>query len=250
MEENSKILSIITVVKNNKNNLEETIKSIIPQKTPGIEYIIIDGKSDDGTNEVIEKYKYKIDKVISEEDYGIYDAMNKGILNSSGKIIGFCNSGDTIYPGGLDIVINNFKNKDIDVLFATVKRNYIGKTIVKTGFNEKRIFYNFDFATSHSTGFYVKKKVHNEIGLYDLNFKISSDYDFYFRMIKKKKYKISSSEKDKIVGEMKSGGHSSKFPFIKHLNEEVRIRRKNKQNFILIIFIYINSLLKNFKKIF
>ena len=84
--------------------------------------------------------------------------MNKGILNCSGNIIGFCNSGDIIYPNGLEKILNNFKKRKIDVLFATVKRNYIGKTIIKYGFNENRIFYNFDFATTHSTGFYVKKK--------------------------------------------------------------------------------------------
>ena len=249
MNNKSKTLSLITVVKNDVVNIENTIRSIISQKNKKIEYIIINGNSKDGTNKIIKKYQNKIDKIISEKDKGIYDAMNKGILNCSGDIIGFCNSGDIIYPKGLEKILNNFKKKRIDVLFATVKRNYIGQTIVKYGFNEKRIFYNFDFATTHSTGFYVKKKVHDTIGLYDINFKISSDYDFYMRLIKSNKFKLGSTNKKAIIGEMKSGGHSSKFSFIRHLNEETNIRLKNKQNIIIIFLIYINSLIKNFKKI-
>ena len=249
MKSKSKELSIITVVKNDELHLEKTIKSIISQKTKNIEYIVVDGGSKDGTKKIINKYKKKIDKVISEKDKGIYDAMNKGILNCSGNIIGFCNSGDIIYPNGLEKILNNFKKRKIDVLFATVKRNYIGKTIIKYGFNENRIFYNFDFATTHSTGFYVKKKIHDEIGLYDIKFKISSDYDFYMRLIKANKFKLGSTNKNGIIGEMKSGGHSSKFSFIRHLNEETSIRLKNKQNLIIIILIYINSIIKNFKKI-
>ena len=84
--------SIITVVKNDDKNLEKTIKSILSQKNfDEIEYIIIDGKSNDNTLQIINKYKKEINKIISEEDNGIYDAMNKGIKLSSGEIIGFCN---------------------------------------------------------------------------------------------------------------------------------------------------------------
>ena len=95
--------SIITVVKNDEKNLEKTIMSILNQKNfDEIEYIIIDGKSDDNTLKIIEKYKHKIHKIISEKDDGIYDAMNKGIKLSRGKIIGMCNSGDIIYSNGIE----------------------------------------------------------------------------------------------------------------------------------------------------
>lgn len=249
MKNKSKELTIITVVKNDRSGIEKTIKSIILQKTKRVEYIVVDGNSKDGTKKIINKFKDKIDKIISEKDRGIYYAMNKGITNSSGNIIGFCNSGDILFPNGLKTILKNFKKKKIDVLFATVKRNYIGKTIIKHGFNKNRIFYNFDFATTHSTGFYIKKKIHDQIGLYDTKFIISADYDFYLRLIKLNKFKLGSSNKKNIIGEMMSGGHSSKFSYIKHLNEETKIRLKNKQNLILVILIYLNSVIKNFHKI-
>lgn len=247
MKKKQKLLSLITVVKNDVLNIEKTIKSILRQKGKDVEFIIIDGKSSDGTIKIIKKYKNKIDKVVIEKDRGIYYAMNKGIKFSTGKYIGFCNSGDLINKGGIKIIINHLKN-DTDVLFATVKRHYLGKTVIKSGYNLLRLNYNFDFATSHSTGFYIKSKFHNVLGLYDISFKCSSDYDFYYRLLKNNKINIMSTPKNKIVGIVQKGGFSSTLSPIDHLNEETKIRIKNKQNFILILIIYINSLIKIFLK--
>ena len=247
MKKKQKLLSLITVVKNDVLNIEKTIKSIIKQKNKNVEFIIIDGKSNDGTIKIIKKYKNKIDKVVIEKDRGIYYAMNKGIKFSTGKYIGFCNSGDLINKGGIKIIVNHLKN-DTDVLFATVKRHYLGKTVIKSGYNLLRLNYNFDFATSHSTGFYIKSKFHKVLGLYDISFKCSSDYDFYYRLLKNNKINIMSTPKNKIVGIVQKGGFSSTLSPIDHLNEETKIRVKNKQNFILILIIYINSLIKIFLK--
>ena len=247
MKTKNKLLSIITVVKNDAINIEKTIKSIIQQKNQYIEYLIIDGKSSDGTLQKINNFGNKIDKIISTKDKGIYDAMNIGIKNANGKYIGFCNSGDIIKINSLQTVVK-FLKKDIDVLFATVKRNYIGSTIIKSGYNLKRLNYNFDFATAHSTGFYIKKKFHNKIGLYDLSFKCSADYDFYLRIFKLKNLKIMSTDHNKIIGEVQSGGFSSTLTPIEHLKEETKIRLKNRQNILLIALIYSNALVKIFLK--
>ncbi len=243
MKKNKKLLTIITVVKNDELNIEKTIKSIVSQKNSEVEYIIIDGNSRDKTTKLVKKYKNKIDKILVKKDRGIYDAMNKGILNSSGKYVGFCNSGDIIRDHSLKIILK-FLKQNIDVLFATVKRNYLGGYIIKSGFNLKRLLYNFDFATSHTTGFYVKKSIHKMIGLYDIKFKCSSDYDFYLRLFKNKNILIKSTPKNKIIGEVKSGGFSSTFTPLQHLNEETKIRIKNNQNYILICIIYLNTLFK------
>ena len=247
MKKNKKLLSIITVVKNDELNIEKTIKSIISQKNNEVEYIIIDGNSKDNTTHLIKKYKNKIDKILVNKDKGIYDAMNKGILYSKGKYVSFCNSGDIIRDNSLKIVLN-FLKQNIDVLFATVKRNYLGGYIIKSGFNLKRLSYNFDFATSHTTGFYIKKSIHKMIGYYDLKFKCSADYDFYLRLFKNKDILVKSTPKNKIIGEVQSGGFSSTFSPLQHLNEETRIRTKNNQNLILICIIYLNTLVKIFFK--
>ena len=247
MKTKKKLLSIITVVKNDTINIEKTIKSIIQQKNQYIEYLIIDGKSSDGTLQKINNFRNKIDKIISSKDKGIYDAMNIGVKNANGKYIGFCNSGDIIKFNSLQTIVK-FLKKDIDVLFATVKRNYIGSTIIKSGYNLKRLNYNFDFATAHSTGFYIKKKFHDKIGLYDLSFKCSADYDFYLRIFKQKNLKVMSTNPNKIIGEVQSGGFSSTYSALDHIVEETKIRMKNNQNIFLISLIFANALIKNFIK--
>ena len=243
MIKKKKLLSIITVVKNDIFNIKKTIDSIISQKNKEIEYIVIDGKSTDGTTKLIKKYVKKIDKIIIEKDSGIYHAMNKGIKFSKGKYIGFCNSGDLIANGGLEEIVKNLYQNP-DVLFATVKGHYLGKTIIKSGFNIGRLRYNFDFATSHSTGFYVKKELHNKFGFYNTSFKCSSDYDFYYRLLIKNKMKIRSTKKNKLVGIVQKGGFSSTLSPLEHLNEETKIRYLNEQSLILIVLIYFNALIK------
>ena len=244
------LLSIITVVKNDEKNIQKTIKSVIDQKNIKYEYIVIDGKSKDNTLKKIKKFKNKIHKIISKKDNGIYDAMNKGIKIAKGDIIVFCNSGDFFYKNSLSKVMNLFSKYNYDFIFGTVIRNYTKDKILKHGFNFKRMVYNFDFATSHTTGFFLKKKIYKQIGFYDTSFKCSADYDLYFRL-HKGKYKGGSTRKNQLIGNVASGGFSSKISFINHIIEESRIRVKNKQNFFIILVIFVNGIIKNvIKKIF
>ena len=239
-----KKLSIITVVKNDEKNIEKTIKSIVFQKKKDYEYIIIDGKSNDGTITKIRKYKKKIDKIISKKDKGIYDAMNKGLKLSKGEIIVFCNSGDFFYKNSLNKVISLFEANNYDFVFGTVMRNYTKKRILKHGFDFDRILYNFDFSTSHTTGFFLKKKIYNLIGNYNLKFKVSADYDLYFRLYKKG-LNGGFTKKNIRVGNVASGGYSSKISYFEHLIEESKIRIHNKQNIYMVLLIFINSLIKH-----
>ena len=90
-------ISLITVCYNSEKTIEETILSVLSQEIENFEYIIIDGKSTDKTISIIEKYSEYIDLIISEKDCGVYDAINKGIMKSSGDIIGILNSDDILY---------------------------------------------------------------------------------------------------------------------------------------------------------
>ena len=99
------LLSIITVVKNDEKNIGKTIKSIKKQKKANHEYIVVDGNSSDNTLKIINKHNDVIDQIKSENDNGIYDAMNKGLKMASGNIIVFCNSGDFFYDNAFEIIL-------------------------------------------------------------------------------------------------------------------------------------------------
>ena len=241
--------SIITVVKNDEINVGKTIKSVIGQSLKDFEYIIIDGKSSDNTLKQIMIFKKKINFLISEKDKGIYFAMNKGAKISNGKVILFVNSGDLLTKNALKIIKKKFiKNMNIGFIFGTVKRYYTTGPIYKYGINEKRLLYNFDFATSHSTGFFIKKNIFKRMGYFNTKFKISADYDLYFKLIIKNKIKGISTKKNELIGVMKSGGYSSKISFINHLKEEIKIRYHNGQNLFFLSLIFFNSIIKNLFK--
>lgn len=90
-------ISIVTIVYNDKNNIEETLKCVLNQSARAdIEYIVVDGYSTDGTSDIISEYRDKIDKHIREKDRGIYEAMNKGLRLATGDYILFLNSGDML----------------------------------------------------------------------------------------------------------------------------------------------------------
>ena len=246
----TKKVSIITVVKNNQKFIKRTLSSVINQTYKDIEYIIIDGASTDRTLEIVNELKDKIHNIVSEPDNGIYDAMNKGIKLATGDIIGFCNSGDILKKNAVEKVVNYFTlNNNIDYLFGGVWRFYNGSKIKKKSFTPSRIYYNFDCFTSHSTGFYIKKKSQDKLGFYNTKFQCSADYDLFYRMIVKMKMKGAALEDEKIIGIVKSGGFSSKFSYFQHLKEEAMIRIYNKQNFLIILIIFLNAYIRNFLKI-
>ncbi len=231
-------ISVITVVKNSVYTIEKTINSVLDQNYENLEYIIIDGKSDDGTQKVLEKYKSKVSSIISDSDNGIWDAMNKGLKLANGEIITFLNADDFYYPSALETVNDYFNNSDIDFLFGSVK-----KYKILSGYRPEIIKWSFGFYTSHSIGFFIKKEKHLEVGKYNTKY-LSADLDFFYKMIVKKKLKGLATKKNQILGEFKSGGFSSKINYIDHLNDLNKIRIDNGQNLFFVNFLFVIKILK------
>ena len=177
MEKNK--ISIITVVKNSSNTIEETIKSVLAQEYKNLEYIIIDGGSTDGTLEIIQKYTENISILLSEKDSGIWDAMNKGINLANGDLVGFLNSGDIYYNNALQTVNRYFLENQIDFLFGCVQ-----KYKLMHGYKPWKLSWSFGFYTSHSIGFFIKTEKHKMVGIYDHKY-LSADLNFFYKMIKK-----------------------------------------------------------------
>ena len=183
-KKNIPLFSIITVVLNQESYLEDAIKSLLVQKIKSYEYIVIDGGSTDQTLNIIKKYKKKITYWESKKDKGIYDAFNKGIKKARGRYICILNSDDKFTKNGLKIIKNYIdKYPDKDFIFGSVRKHWG----VLHGYRPEKIKYSWGFYSSHSTGFYLKRSSANKIGLYDTRYKYHADYDYFYRMIVKKK---------------------------------------------------------------
>ena len=240
------LFSIITVVLNGEKNLEQTIKSVINQKIKDFEYIVIDGGSTDNTIKIIKKYSKQITYWVSEKDQGIYHAFNKGMQLSRGKYVCIINSDDIFTKNALSIYakyIKNYSSKDF--IFGSVKKHWG----VVYGYRPEKINYSWGFYSSHSTGFLIKLDSAKKVGYYNMLYKYHADYDYFYRMIVKKKLSGISTKKNEITGIFKRGGFSSTIHFRKLFAEELKIRLDNNQSILLVGMIAIYKFFKHFNKI-
>lgn len=205
-------ISIITVVRNNQATIEDAINSVLNQSYHDVEYIIVDGASTDDTVKKIINYGKSITKFISHKDKGIYDAMNKGINMATGEIIGILNSDDIYFDENvLENVINTFKKSHSDCVYGDlyyVKKNEPSR-VVRYWKSSK--FKCGSFAKGWHPphpSFFVKKKVYEKYGLFDLEMKVSADFDMMLRLLEKNK--ISSEYFPKVLVKMRIGGESNK----------------------------------------
>ncbi len=175
-----KKISIITVVLNGVSTIDKTIRSVINQDYDNIEYIIIDGGSTDGTIEIIEKYRDLIDIIISEQDSGLYNAMNKGIALASGEIIGIINSDDWYEEGAIAEVVEAFEKKpEMEILFGNMNYIMTDGRIVKYEQPPFRSLWHL-MSVNHPATF-VKREVYEKKGVFDEDFRISGDFELMNR---------------------------------------------------------------------
>ena len=238
------LFSIITVVFNGQKHIDKCIKSVLAQTPKNFEYIVIDGNSTDKTNDIIKKYKKKIDVYVREKDKGIYDAFNKGMKLARGKYICIVNSDDKLTAKALNIISKyDKKYPNIDFIFGSVRKHWG----VLHGYKPNKIKYSWGFYTSHSTGFFLSSKAAKKIGKYNLRYKYHADYDYFYRMIVKKKLKGIATKKSEVTGIFRRGGFSSRQPYKKLFFEELLIRYNNGQNLLFVFILSIYKLLKNWR---
>ena len=181
-------ISLITVAFNSISTIQGTINSVKSQSIfEAIEYIVIDGNSTDGTKELLANERC-ITKYISEKDYGIYDAMNKGLRIATGDIVGFINSDDLLLDGNvIEDIVQTFKDYNAEVVYSNlfyVKREDPSKIVRK--WKSKKYFnrfFEFGHVPPHPT-FFIKTDLLNKIGLFNTRFKLAADYEFMFRTLK------------------------------------------------------------------
>ena len=227
-------VSIITVVFNGCNVIEECIKCVLGQSHKDVEHIIIDGNSTDGTLDVMNRYKDKIARIVSEPDKGIYDALNKGIRQASGEVIGLLHSDDFYaHDRVIEKVADIFMKYNIDSCYGDlqyVDKNNPDKVIRYWKSSQYRHGkFKYGWMPPHST-FFVKKEIYNKYGYFNTNFKITADYELMLRFLEK--HKISTYYTPEVFIKMRIGGTSNRN--IKNLiiksNEDYRAWKVNNLN--------------------
>ena len=205
-------ISIITVCYKSVVTLPDTIKSICSQSYTEIEYIIIDGDSKDGTQQVASEYKNIINIFVSEKDRGIYDAMNKGLSLATGDIIGLLNADD--FYADCDVlqkVMETFSDSTIDACYSDLQ--YVDQVdtskIVRYWKSEpyQKGLFERGWIPPHPT-FFVRKKIYEQYGKFNLSFKIAADVELLTRFIVK--YEIKCKYLPILSVKMRMGGTSNK----------------------------------------
>lgn len=241
-------ISIVTVTYNSAATVEQTIQSVLSQTYHDVEYIIVDGLSTDGTQNIIEKYRDRIAHFISEKDTGIYNAMNKGIQLATGDVIGILNSDDL------------YKNAEVlskvAAQFSTHTDGICTDVEIFDGQPENIIRYYsctrwkpWMFRLGHQPphpGFFVHKSIYTAYGLYNENYKLAADFDMLFRLIYKNKCHMQYCNWASVS--MRSGGASQKsLGNISRANKEVNDAIKSNGYFSVIPLIWLKYPLKVFQ---
>jgi len=221
------MISLITATFNSEKVLSSNLKSVKIQSFKNFEHLIIDGKSIDKTISLAKSFEH-VSKIISEPDKGIYDAVNKGIKNSTGDVIGFLNSDDTFYDkNSLKHIVDAFDD-DTDCVFGDLIYTDTNENIKRVwkGSAFKKGVFKKGWMPAHPT-FYCRRSVYEKLGLYDDSFKIAGDFELMLRFLEK--HNIRSKYIPRTLVNMKIGGASnngikSKLDI---LNEEFRAFDQN-----------------------
>ncbi len=215
-------LSVITIVYNNVKDIERTMLSVLNQTYPNIEYIVIDGASNDGTLEKVKRYEPRLSLLVSEPDKGIYDAMNKGLALATGDYVLFMNSGDELYaPDTVADVFDTAASADIyygetEMYDENWKSLGQRRHCAPETFNWES--FKYGMSISHQA-IYIKRAL---VSPFDLNYKYSADIDW---IIKATKNASSIVNTHMYVAKYLVGGISKKKHFAS-LKERFRIFTK------------------------
>lgn len=200
--------TIITVCKNSELVIKKTIKSVLMQRYSNIEYLIVDGASEDDTIAIVEKYEKAFKKkgwkfqIYTEVDHGIYDAMNKGIRYATGEVIGFINAGDWYEKDAIATVAKVYEKTGFDYFYADVNLVRINGNIIKKCAQIDR--YPTSRHWNHPSSF-AKKSLYDELGVFQCK-GVHDDFEFYLRVRKAdKKIEILNC----VLANFSSGGISN-----------------------------------------
>ncbi|EES6817208.1 glycosyltransferase, partial [Escherichia coli] len=224
-------ISIITATYNSEKTLLDTLLSLEKQTYPDIEYIVVDGASNDNTIKLIKSNCTKVSKIICEPDKGIYDALNKGIQAASGDVIGFLHSDDLLaYDDAIADIAKTFEITGCDAIYGDLEYVAQNDTTKRIRLWKSGSFSRFKMKVGWMPphpSFYMKRKCYRQFGCFSLDYRISADYDSLLRYILKQR--ISTEYLPKVLVKMRVGGISNRSvsSMVKKSMEDIRVMNQN-----------------------
>jgi glycosyltransferase involved in cell wall biosynthesis len=222
---------------------------VLEQTYPDLEYIIINGGSDEATFNIVHSFGNRIAKFISEPDKGIYDAINKGISIATGDIIGILNADDFLYNGNvISEIVKTLQSEDNDAVYGDVE--FIASddsSKIKRYYSSKKFSsdkFRFGFMPAHPS-FYVKRNLFDELGFYKTDYKIAADFELLLRFMLVNKIRCKYIEMPFV--KMRTGGVSNR-SVISNFTLNKEIARACRENGIKTNYLNIYS--KYFVKVF
>lgn len=221
-------ISVITVCYNSEATVAGTIESFLAQSHPDKEMLIVDGASTDGTVAIAQSYNSPLIKIISGPDRGAYDAMNKGLEIFGGAAVGVLNSDDTFHDEHALARISEAL-EDADIVYGDLRlvADHDSKSVVRIwrAGSYNRFSYYLGWTPPHPT-FYVRRRVVDKVGRFDLTYRIGSDYDFMLRAMVLNDFRVRYIPQ--MLADFKVGGISTKDwrATLQGNFECLRIRRK------------------------
>jgi len=212
------LVTIYTIVRNRMDTLPQTIRSVLAQTYPNIEYIIVDGASTDGTLEVIKQFDDKIDLWISEPDRGGPDALNKAISLAQGSIVFTLSSDDWINPDFIEIAVQALQETNFDFVFGNVASYELDGRLdfVSKGDADYAKSMKHRPPRTNNTSMVIRRRCYERVGLIDLSFKNGADYEWLLRL------HLSGGKgvyERRLTVCMRKGGVSDTWYFINALEE-------------------------------
>jgi len=205
-------VTIITVTYNSEKYIRDCIESVMNQQYHDIEHILIDNLSTDQTLPIIQEYQGKVARVVSEQDKGMYDAINKGMQMATGDIIGILNSDDMLASSDvIGCIVQCFEDFNVDSLYGDLV--YVDQSNTRKvlrywkGFPYKRYRFNYGWMPAHPT-FYFRRDLLKDLGGYESHYFTAADYEFMARYLYK--HRISARYLPKLIVKMSVGGQSNR----------------------------------------
>lgn len=234
-------ISVITVCFNSAKTIKDTINSVLSQKHQDIEYIIIDGGSNDNTTAIINSYNGAL-TYISEKDNGIYDAMNKGFALATGDVIGTLNA-DDFYANEnvLEDIAKVFLDTDVQACYGDLVYVSQQDTSKIVRYWKSRSYvsdlFKSGWAPAHPT-FFARRSTYDRLGGFNLNYKIAADFELLFRFIELNK--VKTKYLPEVLVKMRLGGTTNKnlHNIIKQNKEIFSVLNKHYADFSLPNFIF------------